>query len=153
MYQHVVRNIQYVKHPFYLLLGTVEELPTELSEEKNEVIYCLEEFDETVEVDKLTCHFFILIISKTQGSIGKAFALARECWEELSDGEIKLDLVTNDYHAVQKHIKEPYETAKLESVTFKLPPVAFLESSFKAKKEAKQLILDSALKNKWQFWK
>ena len=141
-----------MKQPFYLLLGSVDELPAEFLDENCEAIYCLEGFDEKLEADKLTCHYFILAISKTQGNLDKAFALAKDCWEGLSTGKIKLDLVTIDYDMVQKHIKEPYENAKLESVTFKLPPVAFLASSLKAKDEAKQLIRDSAMKSKWQFW-
>lgn len=136
-----------------MFLGTVHELPEEFSEESHEVIYCLEEFDEAVEVDKLPCLYLLLVISKTQGNLDKAIALAEECWEELSEGQIKLDLLTDDYEKVQKHIKEPYESSKLESVTFKFPLVAFTESSTKARDEAKQLLLNSALKSQWQFWK
>ncbi len=139
-----------------VLIGKSRTYPKGKYEDDIDVIYAHENGLDELEMaeDNGQMEYFVLILLKTDKKEHPNLELVNKDWEDISGGSLfDIEFITENRKQITKSFRYMLDEWLNETIRFKLPVVGYSIESKNEKKEAKKLLLNSAIKRAWQFWK
>jgi len=135
-----------------LFIGRTSSLPPEPEDKQHEIVYCLDNFDET-DIDDIKLEYFVLVFLKTSQLLESDIEYIKAEWKELTQGDMSVKLIETKRSKLTKGFRKLLDTYDENEVIFKSPFVAFMQSSEKGYESALELVIRAAIKPAWKFWK
>ena len=121
-----------------------------------DVIYAIE--NELSEIKQAETNglleYYVLVLIKTVKHGNPNLENVKTDWNQITGGHIaEFKFLTEDSNRLTKPIREMFKEWYDETIRFKLPVVGFKSESEKSRKVAHKMLIGSAVKKRWEFWK
>lgn len=139
-----------------VLIGKSKGYPIGQADNDIDVIYAYENDLSSIELAEENggIEYYILVFIKTKIKEHPIIETISKDWEKISGTRLsEIQLITEDTMRINKSFRYMFDEWHLETIRFKLPVVGFIADSRMGRNEAKKMLLKSAIKRKWEFWK
>lgn len=143
-----------MKDIFYnLYLGRVNGIPKDEKGNEFEIVYCVENNRNISNIENNTdLNFFLIILQKTEDNLNESFEKVKTEWKDFSNLSLKLEHITDKKNRIKRNFRELLNETENEVIIFKSQAVGFDKTSKNELEQARKLILEVAIKSKWNFW-